>query len=339
MMYYHIYTLKFSGGYHFGTFGARADLSASRLCLSADTLVAALLKSCFLFGGQSAGKKLLWALQNGDILLSDTFPFYEDSARQNHYFLPKPCAPLPLCQAKSKETIAIVNHFNRKIRQLSYIPVKYFAQYIDILEKYRQYQYPDINDPALAWLHQNDGQFGYCQTLSTLINCQNDARQPYILEKTFLKPKHGAYFIIASKEPTIPTILKDGIDCLSSSGLGGKKSVGCGKVDIFHVKNIRTEEALLQKWLQVSTSKCYLLLSSLIPHGEDNITALSSGQYKIAFRSGFTNQRKHANYSIIESGSCLSERLAGSIIDVSATTTPSYRYGKGLYLGWEATQC
>ena len=81
-----------------------------------------------------------------------------------------------------------------------------------------------------------------------------------------------------------------------------------------------------------------MALSPVLPTAED-LAAVKEGAYRLRRAGGFITDPRHAavkknSVCLIDAGSCLRTRVAGSLCDLGAQDGhPVWRYGFGLYAG------
>ena len=85
-MNYCIYKMRFSTPLHCGRGDGAVDLTNNAMTLKADTLFSALCSEADI---SNCADELISAFKNGDILLSDTFPFYDEQL-----YLPVPISAI-----------------------------------------------------------------------------------------------------------------------------------------------------------------------------------------------------------------------------------------------------
>jgi CRISPR-associated protein Csm4 len=126
------------------------------------------------------------------------------------------------------------------------------------------------------------------------------------------------------------------LESLSFSGLGGKRSSGLGRFEIYNGKLPDEIIALFEK-------KCdrYVSLSIGLPNEEELEACMIDASYELIKRSGFvesvsysdTYMRKRDLF-MMASGSVFSKKYAGDIYDVSSGGNhPVYKYGKPIFMG------
>ena len=146
---------------------------------------------------------------------------------------------------------------------------------------------------------------------------------------------NGLYIILGYEDEKVLDLTEMLLECLSYSGIGGRRSSGLGRFELYNMKVDRSLEDRLTR-----TGKEYMTLSVSLPQDDELEMALDGANYKLIKRSGFVSSytyseeylRKKDLY-VLDSGACVINKYMGSVYDVSAGGRhPVYRYAKPMFL-------
>lgn len=301
-MEYKIYKLSFKTPVHFGT----GVLNESGINFCADTLFSALYIEAMKLG---LADELLELAKNGSLLLSDAFPYIE-----NTYFLPKPMVYIePKEEGDSK--------IKKQYKKIKYIPVEEIKNFLSgnlSVEKC------DLRDLGKE----------YSQVMAAVR--REDETLPFRVGNFLFADGAGLYVIAALENENAQYILEDIFDSLSYAGIGGKRSSGKGKFEF----KIGTRSTILQNMLTENTGLS-MLISAALPKEEEMEKSLANASYLLQKRSGFVYSEQYADEPMkkrdlytLQAGSCVTHRFTGDIYDVNEGGSHAvYRYAKGMFLG------
>lgn len=316
----------FDGFLHVGSDKGSHGLEESDYIIRADTFFSALCNEIVRLYDDNYLKEFINMVEDDKFLISDLMPFYKE-----HLYVPKPV--LNVESDVSKLNVESSND-RKKNKDLKYISVEHLSEYLDSLKTENTFITDDYKyEKELIWKNSIDDEHN---------------SEPYVLSSVRFEEDYGLYFITKfgqEFEEKFEIIL----DSLSFTGIGGKKSIGYGKFDLyedpieiyFDEKTYLYESDLcIKKMLSNKTSSNNLLISTLIPNDKD-IDILKDSTYTLIKRSGFVYSMTYLEKPVkknsiisIEAGSILKEKLKGRIADLSNHGShPIYRYGKGFYLG------
>lgn len=302
-MKYYIFRLSFPNGAHFGD----GNLDSYNMTFHADTLFSALFIEAVKSGGAMADR-LLRAAREGKLVLSDGFPYIEDT-----YYLPK-----PMLYIERNEDIGN-SVLKETAKKLIYIPMDKMDGYLEGTMDLKQ---------------ESDkfSRFGTHQIKESVAIYGLEETEPYYVGIYTYGENNGLYFF-AGLDEEIETDLIDLLDMLSFSGLGGKRSAGLGRFEV-----ARMVEVPAKHFEGESDGRGYLLLASSLPKEEEMDKVLDQASYLLEKRSGFVQstgsfeERKKADQYFLQAGSCLQNRFEGDIYEVGVGMShPVYRYGKPLF--------
>lgn len=300
-MKYAVYKLEFHTGAHFGN----GMLSGSEMTFCADTLFSALYIEALSAG---LADELYRQVQDGDILLSDAFPYSGDQ-----YYIPK---PMIYVEPKQRGDSTL----KKKFKKLKYIPVQYLDQFLTgdfSPELCEEEEFGTENSQVMAAVRREE------ETL------------PYVVGDFCFRNGCGLYLILGYTGDEQKILLDELLESLSYTGIGGKRSSGKGKFELKVGRN--TTE--LTKRIEKTTGK-FMLLSSALPRPEELENTLQGASYLLKKRSGFVYSenfseeplRKKDMYTM-QAGSCFERSFAGDVYDVGeGGSHPVYRYAKAMFL-------
>lgn len=298
--------LSFSAPVHFG----EGRLSDGKCACAADTLFSALFIEAL---GQGASDDLLLAARSGNLLISDAFPWIDDT-----YYLPKPfAAPAVANEARSEELGSTAKKAFKKLR---YIPRESYASYFDgSLDAVE----------ALRTFREGVGSGG----ILTKVNLRRENRdeaEPYHVGGFRFNEGAGLYFLVKGEYDLVPLL-----ETLQYSGLGGKRSAGYGRF-AFEVRDC--------DWLEGETGVpqgVRVLLSSAAPAVDELTDELLQGaSYALVKRSGFVQSRDYAPVPLkkrdlfaFDTGSMFKTAFSGDVFDVAVDGShPVWRYAKAFWM-------
>lgn len=303
-MFYDIYKLRFPYGVHFG----ERVLESTNNSFCADTLFSALCIEARKRGEEEIDK-LYSIIKQGKLLISDAFPYYD-----KEYFLPKPFIKIQSESDSSKI---------KKYKNMKYVVASKWENFLE-------------GKLELEYEIEIEKKIGTSMVKTSAAIRGNDNSMPYRIGKYMFEKKSGLYIIYGYDDDRIKDFFYDLLDGLSYSGIGGKRSSGMGRFEIYNGELPRIIQDSIQK-----ESNRYITLSISLPTEDEMINCTEGASYMLKKRSGFVES---SNYSdsylrkkdlyMYSSGSCFSSRFQGDIYDVtSGGNHPVYRYGKPIFLG------
>lgn len=305
-MNFKVYKLKFQTAVHFG----KNTLEDCEYTFCADTLFSALcVEACKM--DNDVFKELLDYTMSGELCFSDSFPYMEDT-----YFLPKP-------MKRIEREIDTGNSIIKKAyKKLKYIPVQNMDEYLkgdfDVMKA------PDFDMLGTSRLK-----------VSASIRGEEETK-PYRVGTYSFNEGNGLYIIMGYANDDAKMLFEELMDSLSYSGIGGKRTSGLGRYE-FLLGKIPEE---LEKRLK-SEGNEYMLLSGALPKEDELDNALEGAEFILSKRSGFIysdnfskEQMRKRDLYVFKSGSCVKNRFAGDVYNVSNNkgTHAVYRYAKPLFM-------
>lgn len=329
-MAYYLYQLAFDAPVHFGMAEQGGSLAAAGMSYPSDTLFSALCCELAAAGAEEQLRALIEKCRAGDILLSDLLPYREDEDGEMHYYLPKPIRTVLQRGAAPPENLRSAraqSGARKQMKKISYLRASRLTEYLDAQRAGEVFEERDAFST-----------YG----LTTKVNCRT--REPYPFAGISLHAWCGLYAVLYLRDENDAAQMTELFTYLGLSGIGGKRSAGYGR---FHLEDdpydladaFYEDDAALHTFLENENAPRQMLLSSLLPH-EADVGALRGGTYELRKRSGFITPigagavRKKNSVYMLSAGSCLSQRIPGTIVSVDKE--PGYevlRCGKGLYIG------
>ncbi|NLU49229.1 MAG: type III-A CRISPR-associated RAMP protein Csm4 [Syntrophomonadaceae bacterium] len=326
-MRYYMFKLNFSGPVHFGADVPGLGLEKSMMTCHADTLFSALCHEAVYIYGEKGLRYLIEAAEKGGLLLSDLMPY-----RGEDLYIPRPVVAL---EAEGKDPSQ-----KKRLKRISHIKVSDVAGYLKFLA-----------GEESSW-EPVPPEFGAYELYPRVALSYQSNPRPYMVGTYRFLPDAGLYFIIGLGEEGDLDFYRALIESLGYSGLGGKRTAGCGyfeledsEYDLSDTEYCYTEcEEALARMLKAENSRLFLTLSVICPNDEDmDVLKDSSSTYSLIQRRGFVLSKTYSDRFLkrrplimINAGSCFPAKLKGQIVDVSNEGShPVYRYGLALMAGVE----
>ncbi len=300
-MEYSNYQLRFPVGVHFGS----GLLNDSDPTFCADTLFSALYMEALK---QNLAVPFLEAVQQDRLRWSDAFPYVE-----NEYLVPKPIMHI---EGQKKGDSAE----KKKFKKLKYIRIG------------------DLNTFLKGEYEPEDDLFGrlgkYRQQVMAAVRTGEETL-PYYVGTYAFYPGNGLYLLCRYADEESRNLFENLLDALHYVGIGGKKTSGLGKFDLYYGKKT------------VDFDRCFqekggrkILISTALPTEDELETALEGASYLLKKRSGFIDsetyapeERKKKDLYVFAAGSCFHNGFKGAVYDVSTGGNhPVYRYAKPMFL-------
>ena len=302
-MKYKMFQLSFRNGVHLG--GTSLDESLSTFC--ADTLFSALYQEA-LKAGNGLADWLYRSASSGDLLLSDAFPCVD-----NRIYLPKPMIRPETADNEGDSVL------KKAFKKLEYIPA-------DSLDQYMSGRLDAKKENACL------KKFAKRSLRTSASIPDGEETRPFHVGTVQYGEGCTPYFIAGLAGGEEEVRLRELLESLSFTGIGGKRNSGLGRFRI-------VGEEYLDKEPFEKNGPWKMALSICLPMDNELESALQGAHYSIKKRSGFvasesyaTEMRKKKDLYMFTAGSCFAERFAGAVYDVSdGGAHPVYRYGKPLF--------
>lgn len=314
-----LYQLRFNSPVHFGSSDSALSLYTSQDHFQADTLFSALCHTALQLHGSDGLTKLLDLVKAGNLLLSDSMPWAE-----NTFYLPKPCY--------TAQTDRELPADKRKaIKKLAWVPAHRMDEYCDALKKGFLFECEQVS-------------FGKATELTkAMVPEQGDAK-PYPVGLFHFRENCGLYFLAALADQRDRSWLTALIEALGLSGIGGKVTSGYGKFSITCILDLNNAAQI--QWSRLSAlsaqeSPSYMLLTSSLPRDDELESALEGASFQLIRRAGFvasdtyaSSPRKKQTQHYLSPGSVVKTCFSGELYQIGDPCThPVYRYSKPLFLG------
>lgn len=305
-MNFKIYKMYFPNGLHLG----RRTLEDSEFTFCADTLFSALCMEAVKYN-EGRLSKLCESVQAGNLLFSDGLPYIGDT-----YYIPKPMIRI------LKETDGDSN-LKKAYKKLTYIPA----------ERLEQYLAGEMDVKAESSKFQNYLGYAYSKTSAAIYD--NKETLPYRVGVYRFAEGNGLYLIIGYKDIEDIELTEELLTSLSYSGIGGKRSSGLGRFELYP-GNLKKE--LLQRLS--NKGKKFMTLSVALPQEQELESVMEHATYLLMKRSGFVASETYADdfyrkkdLFVFQTGSCFETPFKGMVYDVSNEGGhPVYRYAKPMFL-------
>lgn len=308
-MDYKIYRMNFSTGLHIGN-GKLTDQAET---IQADTLFSALCHMALRSEGSQAIERLVSWVKNGELLLSDAFPYIGDT-----YYLPKPILRFKVNQVQDSSMKKI-------LKNMPFIPLNRFDDYIQ----------GKMNiEKEVAKLEK----LGQKVTSSHASVTGQEEMVPYSVGSYHFNCGSGLYICLAYMGECICEEVEEWLEYLGIEGIGGRRSSGLGKFDIYKEKKLPDNLRIrLDNW---KNARIRMSLAVSMAADEELENVIEEASYMLQRRGGYIDSdnysdrpAKKKDFFSFKSGSCFSVPFEGDIYDVSESGThPVYRYGKPLFM-------
>ena len=301
-----IVKLSFSGPVHFG---------ARRLSDGAYTCDAATLFSALYIEALQEGsaEELLYAAKNGDLQLSDAFPYIGE-----RLYVPKPMLGNMRKDAQRGE---VSESRERKAnKKLKYIP-------LDSLNDYLAGNFDFIDA-----LGQFDLGAAFARTKVNLTRATSDDAEPYHVGAFAYNPGCGIYFVVRGSYDAAPLFER-----LGYSGIGGKRTSGYGRFSA----RILNADGFGDRLSNPASGRAMLLSSSAPKESELTDELLAGAKYHLNRKGGFVQSSTHAetfrkkrDMWTFAPGSVFLRGFEGDVFDVNATSGshPVFRYARAMWM-------
>ena len=304
--------LSFLAPVHFGN----GRLSDNSINCDAAMLFSALYIEALNDG---CSKELYIAATEGNLTISDAFPFIDDV-----FYLPKPMTPLETIPGgKAVRTNKNDSLVKKAFKKLSFVPASYYNTY-----------FAGDLDPFSILDGLNLGE----AAVQTKVNLTNEEKpaEPYHVGSFSFHENAGLYFLVDGTYEIEP-LLKQ----LQYSGLGGERSSGYGRF-FYSISDINPLEQVKTSGADPSGLHGWVLLASAAPKiNETTDTLLDGASYNLVRKSGFVQSQSHSSnpqkkrdFYTFAAGSFFNHKFDGAIYDVNTTPNahPVYRYARAMWL-------
>lgn len=300
--------LTFSTAARFGSDAGGSSLASGSMAFRADVLFSALFR---VLQPQGRAEALLHAVQAGDLVFSDAFPW-----RGGHLFLPRPVGIF----TRSNSSMTEDPSQRKLLKKIAFVPM-------DSLPDFMAGR-ADLN--ALHRLNRFGTTFE-----ETRVNLRDGEQPlPYRVGGFRFAEDSGLYLIVSGSDSAL-SLFEQGMIALSADGIGGKASSGWGKFT-------PALEPVSPTWaqaLEAEQAPRQLLLSTALPSEEELPATLEGAFYTVVRRGGFAasdqvNPLKKQTVYLLGAGSTFTRRFQGCLLDVGiGMPHPVWRYARALFMG------
>ncbi len=311
---YYMYELTFNSFLHIGN----KKLDDVNISMDSDTFFSAIINEIAENFDDEYIELFVEKAKEDKFLISNLFPY---SGRK--YYLPKPLA----VNENSKD----IEQFTKKDEEkIQYIEFANIPRYYGYLKGEYELKEEDIK----SFKNSNFGE----KVIFTKNNLQQEEPELFSVGAFKFNYKSGLYFYCYIEED-LKEIFDKVMKSLSYTGIGGKKSTGYGN---FNFKVIEIPKKYpIYKRLSGEKGDVNMLISFTIPTERDLIILKDNATYyEITKKTGFNYSKssKKPMYKKkpvvgLKSGSVMSEKMKGDIIDISnkKDNHAIYKYGKAMY--------
>lgn len=324
-MNYYLYKLRFASALHVGSDSGRDNLASSEFTIHSDTLFSALCIEAIHNGGEKCLNQLVGMFDRGEAILSDTLPFCAEE-----YFLPKPVLKKHAVHMDSEPK-------DRKLyKNLTYVPLSMFDEYLASASGAPF----DIHRAALLLQDIVLYDKRQCVAIS-----RQEETQPYFIGSVVFNDDCGLYMIVGCENDEAKTMLNKLLKSLSYSGIGGKRSIGCGKFVLENSVEIAISDnpsfKTLHSLLNNKNANVYMTLNTSLPTEQELDEVVPTGRFMLCHRGGFVQSMSYSdtplkkkNLYAFASGACLEMPYKGAVYDIaSGGKHPVYCCLKPLFAG------
>ena len=305
-MNFKVYKMYFPNGIHLG----KKTIEDSEFTFCADTFFSALCQEA-VKDSEERLLKLYESVQAGNLLFSDAFPYIGET-----YYIPKPMLKI------TKETDGN-SKLKKAFKKLSYIPVDLLDEYLNGTMDVEQEQKRFANQLGNAYSKVSASIRGEEKTV------------PYRIGVYQFSEESGLYIVIGYNDIEDLEMVEELLTGLSYAGIGGKRSSGLGRFELYPGK---MKSEFLQRLM--TGGKRYMTLSVSLPQDHELEQAMQNARYLLNKRSGFiasdTYEKEYLRKKdlyVFQAGSCFEHRFEGMVYDVSNEGKhPVYRYAKPMFL-------
>jgi CRISPR-associated protein Csm4 len=296
-----------------------SSLDDHSIALHSDTLFSALAIEAWKMGGNAELDSFVGLARNGELSISDAFPFVGSS-----YFIPKPM--MPVIQGNAAERTERSSAQKKAMKNIAYIRESDLGDFLngrldaasvaDILDK--------IGDSSVH--------------TKAAVRTGGDTL-PYHVGVFGFRKNAGLYFFAMCSDAA-SEMLERLLDGLSESGVGGKRSSGFGRFS--WRKDADSESAKNMMARLAGIYERYMTLGVALPMDGEMDSVLSGATYALLKRSGFVASdsftggepvRKKDLYAF-SPGAVVEQKFKGDIYDVGqGGAHPVYRYAMPMFLG------
>lgn len=301
------YKLKFTTAVHFGN-GKLEDSGDHPM---ADTVFSALCHEAVAIEKLDA---LVSSVQEGKIAISDALPYNGDV-----FYVPKPMMSIETGRDPDSK-------IKKKAKKMNYIPAEKMQEYIS-------------GELDIATESDKLKEMGSSDIRTMASVTYDDETMPFSVGTFRFDENWGLYIIVGYETETEQELIEELFLNMSCTGIGGKRSAGLGKFDLFPAKlpDYITDRLVISN---SNADKLMTLSVSMCEEAELD-TLVRDSSFLMVKRSGFVSSATYADslmkkqdFFVFKSGSVFGRSFSGVVKDVSYEGNhPVYRYAKPIF--WE----
>lgn len=301
------YKLKFTTAVHFGN-GKLEDSGDHPM---ADTVFSALCHEAVAIEKLDA---LVSSVQEGKIAISDALPYNGDV-----FYVPKPMMSIETGSDPDSK-------IKKKAKKMNYIPAEKMQEYIS-------------GELEIATESDKLKEMGSSDIRTMASVTYDDETMPFSVGTFRFDENWGLYIIVGYETETEQELIEELFLNMSCTGIGGKRSAGLGKFDLFPAKlpDYITDRLVISN---SNADKLMTLSVSMCEEAELD-TLVGDSSFLMVKRSGFVSSATYADslmkkqdFFVFKSGSVFNKTFDGVLKDVSNQGNhPVYRYAKPIF--WE----
>ena len=274
-----------------------------------DTFFSAICHAYLELYGREALEALLGRFRGEPpFLISSAFPFFEDTL-----FLPFPrIAPGPRLESEERRA-------KKRLKEVPWLS-------LDVFSRVLRGEEPRVAEEA-------DGLLPHKELLPRVaLDRESSGSSLYYVRRVVFPEGGGVWALLDARDATLEAELVGALRLLGDMGLGGERTVGCGRFE----PNFEDPPEALSRHLGGTAP--YVALSRVCPEpgtssGAERYALIESNGWMLS-PTGVQLKRKSVWF--FAEGSSFREPMRGRIVDVTPGYDPGhrvYRYGCGVYLG------
>lgn len=332
-----LYKLKFISPVHFGADFPGVGLEKVSTTCHADTFFSAICQEFLALFEEAALNRLVNLAKEGNLLISDLMPFTDN----NRLYLPRP-AILPSMRSRNNNDEQDDATKRKKLKKTSFIPIDKWDDYLEFLQGNKEYE-----------VEGDKPEEKYVMTRVAISRTGEDS-EPYQVGSVFFKKGCGLYLLLKLEDKQTLDRFEKALKSLGLSGIGGKRTTGYGKFQLFEDRieldpecyATKYDKKLAELLLNSKTAKYHMLLSVACPDTDELTNQLVENSfYTLIPRTGFVQSDSYYKRPVkrkpivmFDTGSCFQRQFTGAVLDLSKEGNhPVYRYGKAMTMGVSLT--
>jgi len=347
-----VFRFEFETPVRFGGGKGASGLDQAAMTASSDSMFAALCLEWLQLHGEASLTELVNEVKNGHLQFSSLMPWHLPLSQnaEPEYYLPRPLLSGQSAAGPRNTQI------KKQLKQIPWIAASEMAKYLAFVRTgegeptaFRsafgmEVAWDRVNtrtggDPepyrVVAWQFKRDyNQADGAKSQKTLRD------QPQMIS--------GLYWIVRSESSQLLEQIREVLESLGQSGVGGKTSSGLGKFFLCNDQlNVSRSGRALESMLDDTSAPVQMLISTAAPDSDHDLATIEQpeSRYLLVKREGFAaspafvdpssgNALKRKSCILIKEGSCFPKRLKGQVLDLSyGGLHPVYRSGVAMHVG------